>query len=130
MIAQRSIHTQDELVEALGAIGIGASQVTLSRDIHELGLLKTAQGYRPVGPVREGPALAMVVQEFLRDVRIARNLLVLKTLSGNANAVAVALDREQWPEIVGTVAGDDTVLIVAPDDEVAASLRERLLALL
>jgi transcriptional regulator of arginine metabolism len=130
VIGRRAIHTQEELVEALAELGIIASQVTLSRDIHELGLVKTAQGYRSVAPLREGPSLASVAQEYLRDVRIAKNLLVLKTLSGNANAVAVALDREQWPEIVGTVAGDDTVLIVTPDDEVAASLRVRLLALL
>ena len=69
------------------------------------------------------------MQEFLREVRIAKNLLILKTLSGNANAVAVALDREQWSEVVGTVAGDDTVLIVAADDAVAAALQARLLSL-
>ena len=129
LVERREIHTQDDLVDALAALGISASQVTLSRDIHELGLVKTAQGYRQVGPLREGPSLATVVQEFLREVRIAKNLLILKTLSGNANAVAVALDREQWSEVVGTVAGDDTVLIVAADDAVAAALQARLLSL-
>lgn len=130
VIARQQIHTQDELVSALAGMGIVASQVTLSRDIHELGLAKTPQGYRQVEPSREGPALETVAQEMLRDVRVAKNLLVLTTMPGTANAFAVALDRAKWPEVVGTIAGDDTVLVVAPEDDVAAKLRERLLGLL
>lgn len=127
VIASRAIHTQEELVAELSTLGVQASQVTLSRDIHELGLVKTPQGYRQVAPAKEGPALSTVAQEVLRDIRIAKNLLVLKTVPGTANALAVALDREPWPEIVGTVAGDDTVLIVTPGDEIAVELRTRLL---
>jgi transcriptional regulator of arginine metabolism len=74
-----------------------------------------------------GTDLAMVVGELLQDVRAAQNLLVLKTSPGNANALAVALDNEDWSEIVGTIAGDDTVLIVAPDTETAEKLRKKLL---
>jgi len=130
LIARKQVFTQEELVSALGELGVIASQVTLSRDIHELGLVKTPQGYRQVEPARDGPSLETVAQEMLRDVKIAKNLLVLTTHPGTANAFAVALDRMHWPEIVGTIAGDDTVLIVAPEDDVAASLRERLLAML
>jgi transcriptional regulator of arginine metabolism len=130
VIARQQIHTQEELVSALGTLGLIASQVTLSRDIHELGLVKTPQGYRQVEPAREGPALETVALEMLRDVRVAKNLLVLTTLPGTANAFAVALDRARWPEIVGTIAGDDTVLIVSPEDDVAARLRERLMGML
>ena len=130
VIACKQIHTQEELVSALAEMGIVASQVTLSRDIHELGLAKTPQGYRQVEPARQGPALESVAQEMLRDVRIAKNLLVLTTLPGTANAFAVALDRAKWPEVVGTIAGDDTVLVVAPEDDVAVQLRQRLLDML
>ena len=130
LIARKHIHTQEDLVSALGELGVVASQVTLSRDIHELGLVKTPQGYRQVEPARDGPSLETVAQEMLRDVRIAKNLLVLTTLPGTANAFAVALDRMRWPEVVGTIAGDDTVLIVAPEDEIAAALRMRLLSML
>lgn len=130
LIGRKQIYTQDELVSALAELGIVASQVTLSRDIHDLGLVKTAQGYRQVEPVRGGPALETVAHEMLRDVRVAKNLLVLTTLPGTANAFAVALDRAKWPEIVGTIAGDDTILIVAPEDDVAVALRERLLAMM
>lgn len=130
VISKQQIHTQEDLVLALGERGIVASQVTLSRDIHELGLAKTVQGYRQVEPARDGPSLETVVQEMLRDVRVAKNLLVLKTLAGTANAFAVALDRAEWPEVVGTVAGDDTVLVVSPEESVALQLRDRLLGML
>ncbi len=64
--------------------------------------------------------------EFLQDVRVAQNLIVLRTSPGNANALAVALDQADWPEIVGTIAGDDTMLIVAPDTGTADRLRRKL----
>ena len=130
LIGQQQIHTQEELVSALAEMGVVASQVTLSRDIHELELVKTPRGYRQVEPAREGPALETLAQDMLRDVRVAKNLLVLTTLPGTANAFAVALDRAKWPEVVGTIAGDDTILVVAPEDDVAIGLRERLLAMI
>ena len=130
VIGRTQIHTQEELVGALAELGVVASQVTLSRDIHELGLVKTAQGYRQVEPSHDGPPLQTLAQEMVRDVRVAKNLIVLTTLPGAANAFAVALDRANWPEIVGTIAGDDTILVVAPEDEVAAHLRKRLLDML
>jgi len=127
VIRQRPIHTQEELAQALGAIGVHATQVTLSRDIRELRLAKSADGYRPVAAAPAGRDFAALAAEFLLDVRLAQNLLVLKTSPGNANTVAVALDREQWPEIVGTVAGDDTILVVLPDAATAQAIRARLL---
>jgi transcriptional regulator of arginine metabolism len=71
-----------------------------------------------------------VAAELLQDVRVAQNLIVLRTSPGNANALAVALDKADWPEIVGTIAGDDTVLIVAPDTATADKLRKKLLGFL
>ncbi|MBI3695412.1 MAG: ArgR family transcriptional regulator [Acidobacteria bacterium] len=119
IIRSRNIHTQEELAEALQALGIEATQVTLSRDTRELGIVKTPDGYREIETLDEAPAAhtdaRRAVKEFLRDMRLAQNLLVLKTDPGNANALAVALDHAPWPEVVGTIAGDDTVLVIAPD---------------
>ncbi len=127
IIRGKSILTQEDLAGELKAShGIRTTQVTLSRDIRELGLVKTQQGYRQVTAASSGPDLATVVAEFLQDARVAQNLIVLRTSPGNANALAVALDKESWPELVGTLAGDDTVLLVAPDGATAVRLRDRL----
>jgi transcriptional regulator of arginine metabolism len=131
LIRDRSISTQEELAENLAAVGIDASQVTLSRDIRELGLIKTAEGYREPNGIPEAGRenLPRVLQEFLRDIRIAQNLVVLKTAPGGAQPVARVLDTEQWPEIIGTVAGDDTIFIAAPNVSAAKVLRDKLLKL-
>jgi len=131
LIRSRRILTQDDLARELkDAFGIQTTQVTLSRDIRELGLVKTPEGYQQLSPVTAGPELATIAGEFLHDARVAQNLVVLRTSPGNANALAVALDKQEWPEVVGTIAGDDTILIVAPDAGTAAKLRERLLGYL
>jgi transcriptional regulator of arginine metabolism len=114
LIRDRSIFTQDELARALKEIDVDARQVTLSRDIRELGLVKTVDGYR----------------EFLQDVRQAQNQIVLKTAPGHASSVAVALDDEAWPDVVGTIAGDDTILVICRDTDTALAVRQRLLQLL
>ena len=130
LIRARAIHTQDELARALKDQGIAAAQVTLSRDIRELGLVKTTEGYRQILRESGGPDFAAVAADFLMDVRVARNLVVLKTSPANASTLAAALDREGWPEVAGTIAGDDTVLAISPDDASAQRLRDRLLGLL
>ena len=127
LIRQRRISTQEQLARDLEQLGIKVTQVTLSRDIRDLGLVKTPVGYREESTAAGGPAFAVVSAELLRDARVAQNLVVLKTSPGNANALAVALDREQWPEVVGTIAGDDTVLVVAPDGPTATAIQARLL---
>jgi transcriptional regulator of arginine metabolism len=132
LIRSSRLHTQEDLAKALRGIGIPATQVTLSRDIRELGLIKTADGYTHgvPEPAPSGPEVAALVAEFVEDIRMAQNLLVLRTRPGNANAVAVALDKADWPEITGTVAGDDTILVIAPDAQVAEQLRARFLRFL
>jgi transcriptional regulator of arginine metabolism len=128
LIRTKRILTQDDLARELKhSQNIDTTQVTLSRDVRELGLLKTPEGYRQVDATASGPDLATVLGEFLQDVRAAQNLIVLKTSPGHANALAVALDNAEWPEIVGTIAGDDTVLVVAPDTATAEKLRNKLL---
>jgi transcriptional regulator of arginine metabolism len=130
LVRERNIRTQEELAQVLKESGILATQVTLSRDLRDLGLAKTAEGYRQLGPESSGPNLLTLVSEFLLDMRQAQNLLVLRTSPGHANSVAVALDHSNWPEIVGTVAGDDTILVILPDTATAEAIRTRLLGML
>lgn len=127
LVRHRPVYTQEDLAAGLRERGIQTTQVTLSRDIKELALVKTPNGYRPMDERPHAPHIETVLQEFLRDVRIAQNLLVLRTPPGSANALAVALDQQEWPEIVGTIAGDDTILVVAPDNARAAELRNKFL---
>jgi transcriptional regulator of arginine metabolism len=131
LIRSKNLHTQEELARALRTIGIPATQVTLSRDIRELGLVKTPDGYVfAAEAATNGPDIETVVREFVLDIRIAQNLLVLRTPPGHANSVGVELDKAHWPEIAGTIAGDDTVLVIAPDGKTAAALREKFLRFL
>jgi transcriptional regulator of arginine metabolism len=132
LVHSRSLRTQEELARALRAVGLRATQVTLSRDIRDLGLVKTAEGYaQPAeSSAPAGPDLGTVVREFLLDVRVAQNLLVLITPPAHASSVAEALDQAAWPEVTGTVAGDNTVLVIAPTAKKAALLREKLMRFL
>ncbi len=127
LIRGQAISTQEELAAELKKTGVEATQVTLSRDIRELGLVKTPDGYRQMARKHGGPDLDTILAEFLQDVRVAQNLLVLKTSPGHASSLAIALDQEEWDEVVGTIAGDDTVLVIAPDAEIARTLHGRLL---
>jgi transcriptional regulator of arginine metabolism len=130
LIRGRSIGTQEELARALKSVGIEATQVTLSRDIRELGLVKTSSGYREIEREEPLQQFAMLAGEFLRDARIAQNQVVLRTAPGHASSVAVALDDEEWPEIVGTIAGDDTILIICSDIATARSVHQKLIGIL
>ena len=128
-ISRASIRTQEDLAEALRTRGVEASQVTLSRDLRELGIFKAADGYRQAGaepPREDAHALASVVRQFLTEAIPAQNLVVLKTRPGGAAALALAIDRAHWPEIIGTVAGDDTILAVAPSHKAAEMIAARL----
>lgn len=128
LIRVKPVFTQEDLARELkDNYGIQTTQVTLSRDMRELGLVKTSDGYRQMEPVT-GPEFSTIAAEFLWDVRSAQNLVILKTSPANASSVAVALDSEEWAEVLGTIAGDDTVLVIAPDNEAAAKLRDRLIA--
>ena len=113
--------------------GIHVTQATVSRDMEELGLVKTRGGYRPpeaAEPLSAQPALVIVLKEFVREVRVASSLVVVKTNPGNAHSVGVVLDAERWPEIVGTVAGDDTIFVATSGPRQAAQVSKRMRALL
>ena len=131
VIGRQQVHTQDELARELMKVGLQTTQVTLSRDIRELGLAKTAGGYqRFAGEAPAfGPDLATIAGECLPDARVAPNLLVLRPSPGNASSLASSLDRESWEEVIGTLAGDDTVLVITGDNEQAVTVRDRLLSL-
>ena len=130
LIRGNKISTQEELAHELGKMGIAATQVTLSRDIRDLRLVKTRDGYQEMAPEETGPQFSMLAAEFLKDVLRAQNLVVLKTSPGHANSVAVALDNEEWPQVVGTIAGDDTILVITPDTPTGEAVQEKLLELL
>jgi len=130
LVRSRRILTQDELAQGLRDLGISATQVTLSRDIRDLRLVKTREGYQEMAPEEKGPALQLLAAEFVLDVRCAQNLVVLRTAPGNASSVAQALDQEEWPEVVGTIAGDNTILIIAPDSSTAEVIQEKVMAIL
>jgi transcriptional regulator of arginine metabolism len=130
LIRGKRIGTQEELSLELKNQGIAATQVTLSRDIRDLRLVKTREGYQEMAPEDPGPQFSLLAAEFLRDVLRAQNLVILKTSPGHANSVAVALDNEGWPTVVGTIAGDDTILVITPDNPTAEAVQERLLGLL
>ena len=129
-LRQGPIASQEDLQRALRKRGFKVGQATLSRDIRDLNLSKTAGGYNlPQGDSASGLALPPVqrlVREFVLDVRPAQNLLVLKTIIGSAQPVAAALDEADWSEVVGTIAGDDTILIVCPDKDDARKLAGRI----
>jgi transcriptional regulator of arginine metabolism len=123
---------QDELRRRLIKQGFAVTQATLSRDIRELSLYKGPNGYAlgngAAGPEEDEdlPAIEEILRSFGLKVRQALNQLVMITTSGSAQPVALAIDEQDWPEVVGTIAGDDTVLIICPDQRRATSLRTRL----
>ena len=129
-IRAREIFTQEELARELGALGIQTTQVTLSRDMRELGLVKTVEGYRQLSTEPNGPRLEDVVNEYLQDIRVAQNLVVLRTSPGNASTLAVSIDRDDAPDVIGTVAGDDTVLVITPDNAAADGFRKRMMQMI
>ena len=119
LVSDAGIRNQAELRRRLAAQKMRVTQATLSRDLQELRLVKTQEGYRHAnGHADESaavPSLTRVLAEFLRDIRPAENLLVLKTPPSGAQPLAAAVDGAKFPEICGTIAGDDTVLIITPN---------------
>lgn len=130
IVQQGPVASQEHLQRALHRRGCRVGQATLSRDIHELNLVKTGEGYAllQAGSAADPalPPVSRLVREFVLEVRPAQNLLVIKTSVGGAQPVAAALDAESWPETVGTIAGDDAILIVCPDRKAAVRLAARI----
>jgi transcriptional regulator of arginine metabolism len=131
LLIKTAVSSQDELRRKLAGRGFHVTQATLSRDIHELRLFKGPDGYSLPAAV-DGeeesslPGIREVLESFGLEVRQAKNLLVLVTTTGGAQPIAAGIDYEDWPEVVGTIAGDDTVLIICPDEEQGTVLKERI----
>lgn len=133
LIPSNRVTSQEVLRELLSAQGIDATQATLSRDFRELRLFKVADAsgashYRLPDDPENSPPLKTLLPLLFLSVDGTGNLLVVRTASGSAGAVSVALDWEEWSEVLGTIAGDDTILIVLKDakdrDGVARRLTE------
>lgn len=134
VVRERRIESQDELREVLATEGFTVTQATLSRDIRELGLAKLADpqgGAFYTHPHRAAvrPDLAQVLPTLLVSVDGVGPLLVLKTASGSAGAITEALDQAGWAEIIGTIAGDDTVLVITRSQRVRETIAQRIQAL-
>lgn len=130
LLTGQPVASQDELRRRLGHLGMRVTQATLSRDLRELRLVKTAEGYRSLAAAggeeaASQPTLAHALKEFLLDMRPAQNMLVLKTPPGGAQPLAAAVDAEHWKEVAGTLAGDDTVLIVSPSRSASSAIQKR-----
>ena len=135
VLTGQPVASQDELRRQLNHLGVRVTQATLSRDLRELRLVKTTEGYRPLSSAAAEEAapqntLARALKEFLLDIRPAQNMLVLKTPPGGAQPLAAAVDAERWKEIAGTLAGDDTVLLITPSRAARAAIQKRVEELL
>jgi transcriptional regulator of arginine metabolism len=144
LIGHTAVANQDELRRKLRRRGFAVTQATLSRDIHELRLSKGPGGYSlPNGNGHSAsngateeidddtpPSVAEVIESFGLRVRQAMNQIVIGSVMGGAQPIAASLDYEEWPEVVGTIAGDDTVLVICPDQRKAAEVESRLRAML
>ena len=132
LVDREAVTSQEQLRRRLHGRGVAVTQATLSRDIKELGLVKRAAdgAYSRPGPgggaarVHEAQ-LKRTVVEYLRRVARVQQLLVLRTDPGQAQLLGIAIDRALVPEVVGTIAGDDTVLVVCPDGRRARTLARR-----
>jgi transcriptional regulator of arginine metabolism len=142
LIGHSLVANQDELRRKLRRRGFAVTQATLSRDIHELRLSKGPGGYAlPNGNGNGGstavaeeddtpPSVAEMIESFGLRVRQAMNQVVVGTVLGGAQPLAASLDYEEWPDVVGTIAGDDTVLVICPDQRKAAEVESRLRTML
>lgn len=130
VIATEAVTSQDKLRKRLAQRKVRATQATLSRDLQELKLVKTPEGYKQASAWTEEsvslPPLARALREFLVDIRPAENLIVLKTPPGGAQPLAAAVDAAKFPEIAGTIAGDDTILIITPRRKDRESLQKKI----
>ncbi len=137
IVNEMCVKTQEELSDALIRRGFDVTQATVSRDIKELRILKkqTGGGCRYVAPepsvLEENTGrVHSIFKNAAKSVECAMNLIVIKTLPGLADAAAITLESMEWPEILGTIAGDDTVFVAARDGEAALLVKKRLLEII
>ncbi|MFA5910229.1 MAG: hypothetical protein WC815_15725 [Vicinamibacterales bacterium] len=133
VVEHEAVRSQEQLRQRLAARGFVVTQATLSRDIKELGLLKRSSdgAYQP-SSIEETPqttalgTLAKALTEYLINIEPVQQLIVLRTGAGQAQLLGLAIDRSRMPEVVGTLAGDDTILIIARDAKNALAVVKKL----
>jgi transcriptional regulator of arginine metabolism len=130
VLTGQPVASQDELRRQLGHLGVRVTQATLSRDLRELRLVKTSAGYRPLASATGDensplPTLSRALKDFLLDLRPAQNMLILKTPPSGAQPLAAAVDAEHWKEVAGTLAGDDTVLVICSSRTGCSAVQKR-----
>ncbi len=129
LVNREEIPNQDEMRRKLYRQGHRVTQATLSRDIHELRLVKTPEGYKLSQEEADDaflPSVERLIREFVYEAVTAQNLVVVKTSAGSAQPVSAAIDAEEWDEVVGTIGGDDTILVIAPDPRQAEKVAGRI----
>jgi len=138
LVDQRPIRTQQELAGSLRERGFRTTQATISRDVAELGLVKTSRDGVQVyalpprlveAEISGEDRLRRLLHDLPAEIREAGLLLVVKTLPGSAHPIAAALDRARWPEVAGSIAGDDTVFVAVCDRAALQRVKRRLLHL-
>jgi transcriptional regulator of arginine metabolism len=126
---ERQVRSQEEMSEILAQQAISVTQATLSRDLRELGLVKVRGSYRIPGEVPSSQPDEVVRRAFAQYVvktGVSENIAMIKTSPGNAHSVAVVVDAAQWPEVLGTIAGDDTVFVLLRKASMAKKLLDRI----
>ncbi len=137
IIDKKDIETQEELAAELKARGVKVTQATVSRDIKELRLLKVLSengGYKYATAQRAEKGMSerfiRILAESVLTIESAVNLIVIKTISASAQAAAEAIDSLKWPELLGTIAGDNTILVIARSEDAVESVVSRFHALI
>ncbi|HZK85431.1 MAG TPA: arginine repressor [Desulfosporosinus sp.] len=138
IITKEIIRTQEDLADKLHQSGFDVTQATVSRDIKEMGLIKIPSAndeYRyavpnEVHPINRQDRLKRVLRETVVSINDTESLVVIRTIPGNAHALAAVLDNSNWEEVIGTVAGDDTILLVIKPKEAVSAVLERITTLL
>ena len=129
LVRDKDIASQEELLEGLLARKIDVSQSTLSRDIQELGLAKSGGYYTTMGsePSRSSDDnVRRTIREYLTDVGVAQNLVILKSGPGHASTISRAIDEARWEEVVGSLAGDDTVFVAVRTERESKRVADRI----
>lgn len=132
LIRGGGLSSQEELGRRLSSLGFAVTQATISRDLEQIGAVKVRRAgqlsYALPEQVQAGPGqrLAGLLHDFVRSIETAANLVIIKTPPGSAHLIGVALDHSEFPEIVGTICGDDTLFVACPSSKTAAELATRL----
>jgi transcriptional regulator of arginine metabolism len=129
VIRKNMVRSQEELAALLQHKGVETTQATLSRDIRELGLVKVRGSYHDAQEVHTPPpddSLRRAFAQYVIETGISGNIVMIKTSPGNAHSIGAVFDAAQWPEVLGTVAGDDTIFVLMKDIRLGAKVLKKI----